>query len=178
MGDATGLKVAFGAEDKIHDAASDFAIIHHIPDWRSAVAEIARVLKPGGPFLFDEVTSPGPPYLPQALRPSGAQPVHRTRIPGRAAAPRPAGHERLYPHQRRLPARHRPKAGSEPGLSVLAAEHGTGTSTHIHRLSSENGSQQAARPGRQKIRLESAHWLHVNKPDKLVTLASEAVISI
>ncbi|GGS40491.1 SAM-dependent methyltransferase [Streptomyces sp. JS01] len=56
-GDATDLKSAFGAEDGSYDAAFDFAIIHHIPDWRSAVAEIARVLKPGGMFVFDEVTS-------------------------------------------------------------------------------------------------------------------------
>ncbi|MFI5627566.1 class I SAM-dependent methyltransferase [Nocardioides sp. NPDC051685] len=57
VGDATDLKSAFGAEDNTYDAAFDFAIVHHIPDWRSAVAEIARVLKPGGVFVFDEVTA-------------------------------------------------------------------------------------------------------------------------
>ncbi|MHA4815438.1 class I SAM-dependent methyltransferase [Streptomyces aculeolatus] len=57
VGDATDLRSAFGAEDDTYDAAFDFAIIHHIPDWRSAVAEIARVLKPGGVFAFDEVTA-------------------------------------------------------------------------------------------------------------------------
>lgn len=57
VGDATDLKAAFSAEDGTYDAAFDFAIIHHIPDWRSALAEIARVLKPGGVFVFDEVTA-------------------------------------------------------------------------------------------------------------------------
>lgn len=57
VGDATDLKTAFGTEDNTYDAAFDFAIIHHIPDWRSAVAEIGRVLKPDGVFVFDEVTA-------------------------------------------------------------------------------------------------------------------------
>lgn len=39
------------------DAVFDFAIIHHVPDWQHAVAEIARLLKPGGRFYFEEVTS-------------------------------------------------------------------------------------------------------------------------
>lgn len=32
-------------------------IIHYIPDWRSAVAETARVLKLGQLFVFEEVTT-------------------------------------------------------------------------------------------------------------------------
>ncbi len=43
--------------DQSFDAVFDFAIIHHIPDWQGAVGEIARVLKPGGRFFFEEVTS-------------------------------------------------------------------------------------------------------------------------
>jgi ubiquinone/menaquinone biosynthesis C-methylase UbiE len=34
----------------------DFGIIHHVPDWQWAVAEIARVLRPGGLLLFEEVS--------------------------------------------------------------------------------------------------------------------------
>jgi ubiquinone/menaquinone biosynthesis C-methylase UbiE len=39
------------------DAVFDFAIIHHIPNWKDAISEVARVLKPGGRFYFEEVTS-------------------------------------------------------------------------------------------------------------------------
>ena len=57
-GDATGLQGVFGAEgDSAYDAAVDFAIVHHIQDWRAALAEIARVLRPGGTFYFDEGTA-------------------------------------------------------------------------------------------------------------------------
>ena len=33
----------------------DFGIIHHVPQWRRALAEVARVLKPGGRFYAEEV---------------------------------------------------------------------------------------------------------------------------
>lgn len=35
----------------------DFGIIHHVPEWQRAVTEIRRILKPGGRFFFEEVTS-------------------------------------------------------------------------------------------------------------------------
>lgn len=38
-----------------YDAVFDFGIIHHIPDWRPAVREVARVLKPGGRFYVEEI---------------------------------------------------------------------------------------------------------------------------
>jgi ubiquinone/menaquinone biosynthesis C-methylase UbiE len=42
--------------DGSFDAVVDFGIIHHVPAWREAVAEIHRVLKPAGRFYFEEVT--------------------------------------------------------------------------------------------------------------------------
>jgi len=52
VGDAT----AIDAPDSAYDAVFDFGIVHHVPDWRQAVAEVARVLRPGGFFYFEEVT--------------------------------------------------------------------------------------------------------------------------
>jgi SAM-dependent methyltransferase len=57
VGSATDLAEVLGAADAGYDAVFDFAIIHHIEDWRAALAEVARVLRPGGRFFFDEVTA-------------------------------------------------------------------------------------------------------------------------
>lgn len=56
-GSATDLRAALDADDGSYDAVFDFGIIHHVPDWRAAVAEAARVLTPGGRFYFEEVTA-------------------------------------------------------------------------------------------------------------------------
>ena len=50
VGDATALDFA----DATFDAAFLFGALHHIPDWRRAVDEVARVLVPGGVFAFEE----------------------------------------------------------------------------------------------------------------------------
>ena len=52
-----GDAAAIDEPDTSFDAVFDFAIIHHIPHWKDAVAEVARVLRPGGKFFFEEVTS-------------------------------------------------------------------------------------------------------------------------
>lgn len=51
VGDATSMPV----RDATYDAVFDFGIVHHIPRWRNAIAEIRRVLKPGGRFYGEEV---------------------------------------------------------------------------------------------------------------------------
>ncbi len=46
---------AISAPDASYDAVFDFGIIHHVPEWRDALAEIHRVLKPGGRLYAEEV---------------------------------------------------------------------------------------------------------------------------
>ena len=56
-GDVTDLRQALGAADGSYEAVFDFGILHHVEDWRATVGEVARVLRPGGRFYFDEVTA-------------------------------------------------------------------------------------------------------------------------
>ena len=51
VGDVTAIE----AEDGAYDAVFDFGIIHHVPDWRAALREVHRVLRPGGRFYVEEV---------------------------------------------------------------------------------------------------------------------------
>ncbi len=44
--------------DRCFDAVFNFGIIHHLEDWRRGVSEIARVLKEGGVFFFEEIYPP------------------------------------------------------------------------------------------------------------------------
>lgn len=58
---AAGVSVADAErlpfEDARFDAAVEFGILHHVPGWRTALVELARVLKPGGHFWFEDLTS-------------------------------------------------------------------------------------------------------------------------
>ena len=52
-----GSATAIEQPDAAFDAVFDFGVIHQIPDWRTAVAECRRVLKPGGRLYFEAVSS-------------------------------------------------------------------------------------------------------------------------
>jgi len=51
VGDAAMI----AAPDASFDAVVDYGIIHHIPSWPQALHEIARVLRPGGDFYFEDL---------------------------------------------------------------------------------------------------------------------------
>lgn len=53
VADATAIP----APDASFDAVFDFGVIHHVPAWREAIAEVQRVLRPDGRFFFEEVTA-------------------------------------------------------------------------------------------------------------------------
>jgi ubiquinone/menaquinone biosynthesis C-methylase UbiE len=50
-----GSADAIAAPDDSVDAVVDYGVIHHIPDWPQTLHEIARVLKPGGTFYFEDL---------------------------------------------------------------------------------------------------------------------------
>ena len=52
VGDAERI----AADDGVYDAVVELTILHHVPDWRRALAEVRRVLRPGGLFLFEELS--------------------------------------------------------------------------------------------------------------------------
>ena len=54
LGDVT----AIGAADATYDGVFDFGAIHLVPNWAAALDEVRRVLKAGGVYCFELVTSP------------------------------------------------------------------------------------------------------------------------
>ena len=51
VGDVCDIELPSAAVDTV----VDFGIIHHVPNWQESLGEIARVLRPGGQLLFEEI---------------------------------------------------------------------------------------------------------------------------
>jgi len=51
VGDAEMIDLPTGS----FDAVVEYGILHHVPNWTKALKEIARVLKPGGMFYFEDI---------------------------------------------------------------------------------------------------------------------------
>ena len=69
-GDATHLDF----DDRSFDAVFDFGAIHLIQEWEQAVGEVARVLKPGGRFYFEEMSLPSARILLNQTTEKGSDP--------------------------------------------------------------------------------------------------------
>ena len=41
--------------DEVFDAVFGFGVLHHVPDWRRGLTELARVLKTGGSYYMEEL---------------------------------------------------------------------------------------------------------------------------
>ncbi len=52
VGDAERI----GARDGTYDAVFELTIFHHVPAWRRGLSEVRRLLRPGGLFLFEELS--------------------------------------------------------------------------------------------------------------------------
>jgi 2-polyprenyl-3-methyl-5-hydroxy-6-metoxy-1,4-benzoquinol methylase len=50
-----GTVEAIPADTGEYDAVLDFGVLHHVEDWQRGVDEIARVLRPGGRLLAEEM---------------------------------------------------------------------------------------------------------------------------
>jgi ubiquinone/menaquinone biosynthesis C-methylase UbiE len=64
---AVGVATAIEAPDRVFDAVFDFGAFHPIRHWQAAVTEVARVLKPGGRFFFEEMTGRALQRLPYRI---------------------------------------------------------------------------------------------------------------
>ena len=53
VGDTTDI----AEPDSVFDGVFDFGVVHQIVGWKKAVAEVARVIKPGGRLYFEAVST-------------------------------------------------------------------------------------------------------------------------
>jgi len=51
----TGDSAHLPYKDGVMDAVFGFGVLHHVPDWRGALMEISRVIKPRGVYFMEEL---------------------------------------------------------------------------------------------------------------------------
>jgi ubiquinone/menaquinone biosynthesis C-methylase UbiE len=77
VGDMTDVDLPDGA----FDAVFIFGVLHHIPEWRKALIEMARVLKPGGVLLVEEPkVRLDWPEFEQAIRVAGFEILEKSKV--------------------------------------------------------------------------------------------------
>jgi ubiquinone/menaquinone biosynthesis C-methylase UbiE len=52
---SVGDAYMFPFVDDAFDAVFGFGVLHHIPDWQTALSEVSRVLAPGGVYFMEEL---------------------------------------------------------------------------------------------------------------------------
>ena len=62
-------------DDATFDAVVSFIMLHHVIDWERALAEIARVLRPGGVFAGYDLVASGPARLLHRVDRSHSRPA-------------------------------------------------------------------------------------------------------
>jgi len=117
QGSADDLRSALGAGDASYDAVFDLGIIHHITNWRDAVAEAAQRLAPRRDVLLPRGhrSRTRPAQFPYAPRPPHQGPFHRRAVPGRTREPRTRpGRQLAHLLRQRLCGRRRPTILTSP----------------------------------------------------------------
>jgi ubiquinone/menaquinone biosynthesis C-methylase UbiE len=80
--DATSLAFADGS----FDAVVSLIMLHHVIDWEAALAEIARVLRPGGVLAGYDLVASGPTRLLHRLDRSHSRPATAAELRTRLAS--------------------------------------------------------------------------------------------
>ena len=102
-GDVTDI----GHPNESFDVVFNFAVLHHVPDWKAAVDDIARVLVVGGIFFSQDHDVANHDWLSRHPVSPSPGPFHQRRVPRPAGGRPPRGDRRRRPA--RSPARRGPQ---------------------------------------------------------------------